>query len=60
MLLGVIVLVAVGTVWADEEQAQPPMGFFDFWLLPRVWMAALFALIGMVLLTNVKRVEVQE
>ncbi len=47
-----LVFVAVGTVWADEEVAKAPMGFFDFWLLPRVWMAAVFAMIGMVLLAK--------
>ncbi len=52
MVFGVVVLVAVGTVWADEEAAKAPMGFFDYWLLPRVWMAAVFALIGMVLLAK--------
>ncbi|KPL07282.1 hypothetical protein AMJ86_04900 [bacterium SM23_57] len=52
VLLVVLLLVLTSVVFAEEEPARKPMVFFDFWLLPRVWMSAIFVAIGMVLLAK--------
>jgi len=37
---------------AGEIAVRRPLGFFDVWLLPRVWLGAAFCLIGLVLLAR--------
>jgi polyferredoxin len=44
------VLLMAGVVWAQEEASHKAPGFFDVWLVPRVWMSAIFALLGLVLM----------
>jgi polyferredoxin len=52
MMVGTVLLVFTAITFADEEPARVPMGFFDFWLLPRVWMSAIFAVVGILLLAK--------
>jgi len=49
-----ILLVASSFVVADEEEEHRPAkkGFFDLLLLPRYWMAAIFASLGLILLAS--------
>jgi polyferredoxin len=44
--------VLAGFVFAQEEVAGRRAGIFEFWLLPRVWMSGILALLGMVLLAK--------
>ena len=50
--LFLVLVVMAGVAWAQEEVAQKPPGFFEIWLVPRVWMSAIFALLGLVLLIS--------
>lgn len=47
-------LVSATAVWAQDHEAGNPMGFFDVWLLSRVWVSAIFCLIGLVLLMKMR------
>ena len=39
-------------LWANQGQVRKPLGFFYFWTLPRVWVAALFCITGLILLVK--------
>jgi polyferredoxin len=45
-------LVFASAVWAQEGDSGETMGFFDVWLLSRVWVSAVFCLIGLALLVK--------
>jgi polyferredoxin len=51
-LIGISLLGIVTMVWAQEGAQPKPPRFFEIWLLPRVWMSAIFALLGMVILSR--------
>ena len=44
------VLLIYHSSWAQQGSGQKTPGFFSYWKLPRVWMSAVFSLIGLVLL----------
>lgn len=44
------VLLITQPLWGQQGSGQKAPGFFNFWKLPRVWMSAVFSLIGLVLL----------
>jgi len=48
--LTVVLFSMAGSAWAGEEAAPKQPGFFEIWLIPRVWMSAIFALLGLGLL----------
>jgi len=43
-------LLLAAPLWAQGAGARRPPGFLEIWLLPRVWVGAIFCLIGLVLL----------
>lgn len=48
-----VLLMFITTIlWAEGEGATRSIGFFDILLLPRVWVGAIFCLIGLGLLTK--------
>lgn len=49
-----LLLLVASTLWAEEEEARKPLGFFDVWQLPRVWIGAIFCLIGLALLIKTR------
>ena len=55
IVLGIVmfILVMSGIVWAQEGVQTKPPGFFEIWLLPRVWISAIFSLLGLVLLSKI-------
>lgn len=48
--LFVLLLLMTSTLWAYQQGGRKPLGFFDFWMRPRVWVSAVFCLFGLVLL----------
>jgi polyferredoxin len=53
LILIAIVLLSTA-IGAEETAVKKSPGFFAYWTLPRVWMAALVGLIGLVLLMRAK------
>ncbi len=47
-------LLSCSSSWAQGRGQGGPPGFFDILLLPRVWMSALFCILGLLLLMNSK------
>jgi len=48
-----VILIGIATaLWAQEGAARKPPGFFEIWLMPRVWMSAVFAVLGLILLSK--------
>jgi ferredoxin len=45
-------LVLTTTAWTQDGESGEAMGFFDVWLLSRVWVSAIFCLIGLALLVK--------
>jgi polyferredoxin len=45
-------LLAATVVWADEEGGRRPMGVVDILLLPKVWVGAIFCVVGLTLLAR--------
>ncbi|HID39040.1 MAG TPA: 4Fe-4S binding protein, partial [Calditrichaeota bacterium] len=53
VILSITALLIINTMlWAQAEGAKRALGFFDVWLLSRVWVGAIFCLIGLVLLVK--------
>lgn len=50
LLITFLILSAV--CLAEDHANPPPQGFFDFWLIPRVWVAFIFGLAGLFLLIS--------
>ena len=46
----IILFLMASALWAHQGGGQKPMGFFDYWKLPRVWVGAIFCFIGLGLL----------
>jgi polyferredoxin len=51
-----LLLLVAGQLWAEEDDHEPraKRGFWDILVLPRVWVGALFCLLGIVLLVKAK------
>jgi polyferredoxin len=56
LTLSLLLLIA-GHLWADEDSPRDKMGFIDILLLPRVWVGALFGLMGIIALMKVRPIE---
>ena len=54
LLIVSAVLLVASQLWAQGEEPRAKMGFWDILMLPRVWMGALFCLMGIVLLAKAK------
>ncbi|NLP10403.1 4Fe-4S binding protein [bacterium] len=54
MTLMALLLVVFTAMAGDEEGARRTLTFWDIWALPRVWVGALLALIGLFLLMSKK------
>jgi len=52
LLAGIVALLTLisSSVVAEEVAVRRPLGFFDVWLLPRVWIGAIFCMIGLLFL----------
>ena len=50
--IGIVALLMLigSSAWAEEVAVRKPLGFFGVWTLPRVWIGAIFCLIGLFLL----------
>lgn len=48
----VILLLITSTLWAYQGGGRRSLGFFDVWMRPRVWVSAIFCLLGLGLLTK--------
>jgi polyferredoxin len=51
------VLLVSGQLWAQVEQPRGKMGFWDILLLPRVWVGAMFCLVGAVALARARTIR---
>ncbi len=56
VLSALVLLFLVALAWASDEEAAPArtITFWDIWALPRVWVGALLALAGTILLMTGK------
>jgi len=54
LALAVLLLLALSASAGNEEGARRTVTFWDIWALPRVWVGALLALIGLFLLMSKK------
>jgi len=54
LLLMLFLVLLLSASFAAEAMAKSSPGFFSFWTLPRVWVAALVGFIGLILLMRAK------
>jgi polyferredoxin len=54
ILTSVILLIFAGQIYGEDEVAKKPMSFWDVFLLPKIWVGAIFCLAGALLLVKAR------
>jgi len=54
ILVAAFLFLIAGQLYADEDSPRDKMGFLDILMLPRVWVAALFCIAGLLILMKSK------
>ena len=52
MIIMMVILWIVGVLYGGQGQPRKTPGFFQIWTLPRIWVSAVFCLIGLFLLSR--------